>query len=117
MSRTEIQWLNVLHKTQITLKCDFAAKKHKTEMDKKRYHLQIISSAKQGIEQTLIGISRWSQLPNKNILITLFMKDNLKLFQDEYELFDDINNSGNNKLYLKHCHGIWKLLDKLYSLK
>eukprot|EP01084_Bolivina_argentea_P243239 407810_1 len=97
---------------KLTIKTD--RKKHKNDEEKRNYQLRIISNAKQGIEQTLIGLARWSNLPNKNMSISKFMKENLRLFHDDYELFSDFNDY--ELLSLKHCDGIWKLLDRLYTL-
>jgi len=68
---------------------------------------------KQGIEQTLIAIQRWDVLPNRNLSVYEFMKNNLKLFEDECQLFSEMKGT----LLLKHCHSLWKYLDKVFVQK
>ena len=81
---------------------------------KEKNELQLIASTKQGIEQTLIALCyRWPTLPNRNSSIYDFMKNNLKLFEDEYQLFNEMKST----LFLKHCESLWKYLDKLYIIK
>eukprot|EP01084_Bolivina_argentea_P302424 522001_1 len=64
-------------------------------------------------EQTLIALLRWPALPNRNSSIYDFMKNNLKLFEDEYHLFNEMKQL----LFLKHCESLWKYLNKLYIIK
>eukprot|EP01083_Nonionella_stella_P165887 553073_1 len=77
------------------------------------HELRIIDLAKRGIEQTLIALLRWPTLPNQHVSIGKFMKENLKLYSEEYELFDEMRD----ELLLKHCDGLWRLLDRLYTFK
>eukprot|EP01083_Nonionella_stella_P191905 709899_1 len=64
--------------------------------------LQLIAVSKQAIEQTLVAILRWPTVPNRDVSISDFMKNNLKLFEDEYQLFIEINKV-KQILLLKHC--------------
>ena len=80
---------------------------------KEKNELQLIASTKQGIEQTLIAMNRWDVLPNRDVSVYEFMKNRLKLFEDECQIFNEMKGT----LQLKHCQSLWKYLDKVYVLK
>jgi len=76
--------------------------------------LRFIKSAKNGIEQTLVALLRWQELPPQHSTrIATFMKENLRLYEEEYQLFDSMHDL----LMLKHCEALWKLLDRLHKLR
>jgi len=108
--------LDILYKKLIQTKSSkdlFISNRERARSIKDQSELQLIASTKRGIEQILIALLRWPTLPNRDCPIYDFMNNNLKLFDDESQIFKQMKA----KLFLKNCECVWAYLDKLYVIK
>jgi len=104
----------ITNKVASLLKLIFEGKIKSDENDE--WELQYIKATKRGIEQTIIALSRWPTLPDREKTeIAFFMKEDLKLYKDEYQFFDQWQMR--DLLRLQHCECLWKLLHRKYVLK